>query len=126
MEFLYPLTDVRKVTRELRRRNSDLQVLASVGGLRVPTETAEDLVKTADRRAAFASSVALNIRNANLNGIELDFRLEVSGGSKYSKGGLVSLAKVWAHTVKLFVPTFETEMRWISSSVFTSSIQFSK
>lgn len=106
MEFLYPLADVRKVTRELRRRNPDVKVLASVGGLRVPTETAEALVKSADRRAAFASSVARNIRDADLNGIELDFRLEARRGSIYSKGGLVSLAKVWALTAKLFLPTF--------------------
>jgi len=105
MEFLYPLADVRKVTRELRRRNSDLQVLASVGGLGIPAETSEALVKSADRRAAFASSVARNIRDADLNGIELDFQLEARGGSKYSKGDLVSLAKVWALTVKLFVST---------------------
>jgi GH18 family chitinase len=103
MELLFPIADVRKITRELRRRNSDLQVLATVGGLRVPTETAESLVKSADRRAAFASSVARNIRDSNLNGIELDFRLEASGGSKYSKGGLVSLAKVWPQTATLFV-----------------------
>jgi GH18 family chitinase len=62
MEFLYPLAEVRKVTAELRRRNSDLQVLASVGGLGVPAETAEALVKSADKRAAFASSVARNFR----------------------------------------------------------------
>jgi GH18 family chitinase len=91
---LYFLADVRKITRELRRRNYDLQVLVSVGGFRVPTETAEALVKSADRRAAFASSVARNIRDADLNGVELDFRLDTRGGSKYSKGGLVSLAKV--------------------------------
>lgn len=96
---------MRKVTRELRRRNSHLQVLASVGGLGVPAATAEALVKSADRRAAFASSVARNIRDADLNGIELDFQLEARGGSKYSKGGLVSLAKVWALMVKLFVST---------------------
>ena len=107
MAFLYSLTDVRKVTKELRRRNSDLQVLASVGGLRVPAETAEALLKSADRRAAFVSSVARNIRDADLNGIELDFRLEARRGFKYSKGGLVSLAKVWAFTVKLFLPPFE-------------------
>jgi GH18 family chitinase len=106
MKVLYPLADVRKVTKELRRRNTDLQVLASVGGLRVPAETAEALVKSAERRAAFASSVARNIRDADLNGIELDLRLEARRGSKYSKGGLVSLAKVWTLTVKLFALNF--------------------
>jgi hypothetical protein len=103
---LYPLADVKKVTRELRSRNSNLQVLARVGGLRVPAETAEVLVKSAERRAAFASSVARNVRDADLNGIELDLRLEARRGSKYSKGGLVSLAKVWILTFKQFAPNF--------------------
>jgi hypothetical protein len=66
-----------------------------VGGVRVPTEVIEALVKSADRRTAFASSVARNIRDADLNGVEIDFRLDARGVSKQSKGGLVALAKVW-------------------------------
>jgi GH18 family chitinase len=91
---LHPLADVRTVTRELRKRNSDLQVLVSVGGFLVPTEIAEALVKSAGRRAAFASSVARKIRDSDLNGIELDLRLGARGVSKHSKGNLISLAKV--------------------------------
>jgi hypothetical protein len=86
---------VGKATREVRRRNPELRVLLSVGGVRVPTEVVEALVKSADRRTAFASSVARNVRDAGLNGVEVDFRLDARGVSKQSKGGLVALAKVW-------------------------------
>jgi hypothetical protein len=55
---------------------------------------AEALVKSPDRRTAFASSVAQNIRDADLNGVEIDLRLDTRGVSKQSKGGLVALAKV--------------------------------
>jgi GH18 family chitinase len=85
---------VGKATGELRRRNPELQVLVSVGGERVPTEVAEALVKSAERRAAFASSVARSIRDADMNGIEISFRLDAKGGSKNSKAGLLALTKV--------------------------------
>jgi GH18 family chitinase len=85
---------VRKATREVRRRNPELRVLIRVGGVRVPTEVAEALVKSPDRRTAFASSVARIIRDADLNGVEIDLRLDARGVSKQSKGGLVALAKV--------------------------------
>lgn len=88
-----------KATRELRRRNPELEVLVSVGGVQVPTEVAEALVKSSDRRATFASSVARGITDADLNGIEINFRLDAKGGSKHLKGGLVALAKVRAFQI---------------------------
>ncbi|XP_021929217.1 uncharacterized protein LOC110834409 [Zootermopsis nevadensis] len=87
-------TDVGKATRELRLQNPELEVLISVGGVRVPTEVVEAMVKSADRRAMFASSIARIVRDADLSGIEINFRLDSKGGSKYSKGGLVALAKL--------------------------------
>ncbi|PSN54362.1 hypothetical protein C0J52_14104 [Blattella germanica] len=62
-------TDVGKATRELRKRNPELHVLVSVGGDHVPTEVAEALVKSADRRAVFSSSVARMIKDEELNGL---------------------------------------------------------
>jgi hypothetical protein len=72
-----------------------------VGGVRVPTEVIEAMIKSADRRAIFASSVASSIREADLNGIEINFSLDAKGGSKYSKGSLVALAKVRAFQTSL-------------------------
>ena len=78
----------------MRRRNPELRVLVSVGGVSVPTDVAESLVKSADRRAVFSSSVSRIVKDEELNGIEINFKLEAKGGSRNSKGGLVALAKV--------------------------------
>ena len=95
--------DVGKATRELRTRNPELRVLVSVGGAHVPADVAESLVKSAERRAVFSSSVSRIVKNEELNGIEINFELEAKGGSRYSKGGIVALAKVYLPITNLFL-----------------------
>jgi hypothetical protein len=83
----------------------------------VPTEVIEAMVKSPDRRATFASSVARSIRDADLNGIEINFRLDAKGGSKYSKEGLVALAKV-----RDFVQVITSQVIWFTKNYLHSEV----
>ncbi|KAJ8892465.1 hypothetical protein PR048_005045 [Dryococelus australis] len=84
--------DVSRLSRALRARNPALKLLVSVGGQRSSALRSERLVKSAEKRSAFAASVARALKDGGLQGVEVDLRLEPSV-APHKKEGLVELLK---------------------------------
>ncbi|CAG2053515.1 unnamed protein product [Timema podura] len=84
---LFLSTGVSEWSARLRERNPSLQVLLSVGGV-----GSEGVVKSLDKRSRFVASVGQVVRQAGLQGLELNLDLAPNAGP-HGKERLVDLLK---------------------------------
>ena len=86
-----------KSFHDLKKKNSDLKILASVGGSLVSSDTFRELVDPSsnlDVIANFTLSLASFVEENRLDGVEVDWQWPGEGDGPSSKDDLTSFFKV--------------------------------